>query len=116
MPEYYAMADALLITLKRDPVLSETLPGKVQSYMAAGKPVVGAIDGETARLVNEEALCGICCGAEDAEGLARIIRQMAADPAHRARCGENARRHYKENFRKERFFTTLEVVLKENSI
>lgn len=116
MPEYYAMADALLITLKRDPVLSETLPGKVQSYMAAGKPVVGAIDGETARLVNEEAMCGLCCPAEDAEGLARIIRQMAADPDFRARCGENARRHYRENFRKERFFATLEVVLKENSI
>ena len=116
MPRFYAMADALLITLKHDPVLSETLPGKVQSYMAAGKPVVGAIDGETARLVNEEAFCGLCCPAEDAAGLARIIRQMAADSAFRVRCGENARRYYKEYFRKERFFATLETVLQENSI
>ena len=116
MPKFYAMADALLITLKHDPVLSETLPGKVQSYMAAGKPVVGAIDGETARLVNEEAFCGICCGAEDAEGLADAIRETAADSARRAEYGENARRYYKEHFRKERFFETLEAVLQENCV
>jgi len=39
MPKFYAMADAMLITMKDDPVLSSTLPGKVQTYMAAGKPV-----------------------------------------------------------------------------
>ena len=36
MPAYYRMADAMLVTLKDDPVLSLTLPGKVQTYMAAG--------------------------------------------------------------------------------
>lgn len=116
MPEYYAMADVLLITLKHDPVLSETLPGKVQSYMAAGKPVVGAIDGETARLVNEEALCGICCGAEDAQALANAIQETAADGARRAQFGENARRYYREHFRKERFLETLEAVLRKNCL
>ena len=84
--------------------------------MAAGKPVVGAIDGETARLVNEEARCGICCGAEDAQGLANAIREMAGDDARRAVCGENSRRYYREHFRKERFFETLEAVLQENCV
>ena len=36
MPEFYARADAMLITLAADPILSLTLPGKVQSYMAVG--------------------------------------------------------------------------------
>ena len=116
MPGFYAMADALLITMGKDPVLSATLPGKVQSYMAAGKPVVGAIDGETARLINEEALCGACCGAEDAQSLARIIRDMAKSPERRRECGENARRYYREHFQKAHFMAELERVLKENCV
>jgi glycosyltransferase involved in cell wall biosynthesis len=39
MPQFYNMADAMLITLKADKIISYTLPGKLQSYMAAGKPV-----------------------------------------------------------------------------
>ena len=116
MPSFYAMADVLLITMGKDPVLSATLPGKVQSYMAAGKPVAGAIDGETARLINEEALCGACCGAEDAPALAEILRQMAADPEKRKEYGCNARRYYREHFQKTKFLVELERVLEENCV
>lgn len=116
MPDFYAMADVLLITMGKDPVLSATLPGKVQSYMAAGKPVAGAIDGETARLINEEALCGACCAAEDAPALAEILRQMAGDPEKRKEYGGNARRYYREHFQKTKFLAELERVLKENCI
>lgn len=116
MPSFYAMADVLLITMGKDPVLSATLPGKVQSYMAAGKAVAGAIDGETARLINEEALCGACCGAENAPALAEIIRQMAGDPGKRQEYGDNARRYYREHFQKTRFLAELERVLEENCV
>lgn len=116
MPAFYAMADAMLITLKDDAILSATLPGKVQTYMAAGKPVVGAIGGETARVVNEDAQCGICCVPENAAALAQAIRQIASSQQLRQRCGENARRYYQDNFRKEYFFETLEQVLQENCI
>ncbi|MBR4290125.1 MAG: glycosyltransferase family 4 protein [Oscillospiraceae bacterium] len=116
MPRFYAMADAMLITMKDDPVLSATLPGKVQTYMAAGKPVVGAIGGETAWLVNEEALCGLCGPAENAEELAKNIRQIASDDVWRAHCGENARRYYHEHFEKEQFFDVLETTLRRNCI
>ena len=116
MPAFYAMADAMLITMKDDPVLSATLPGKVQTYMAAGKPVVGAIGGETARVVNEEAQCGMCGAPEDAGGLAEIMLRIAEDDALRARFGGNARRYYQEYFRKEQFFAMLETVLKENCV
>ena len=116
MPAFYAMADAMLITMKDDPVLSATLPGKVQTYMAAGKPVVGAIGGETARVVNEDAACGRCCAPEDAKGLADIMLRIAEDDALRVRFGENARRYYQEYFRKEQFFALLETVLQENCV
>ena len=116
MPAFYTMADVMMITLKDDLILSSTLPGKVQTYMAAGKPVVGAIGGETAAVVNEEAKCGICCKPEDAQALAEAIRRLAADRELRVRCGENARRYYQEYFRKEQFFTMLEKVLQENCV
>ena len=116
MPAFYAMADAMLITMKDDPVLSATLPGKVQTYMAAGKPVVGAIGGETARVVNEDAACGMCCAPEDAKGLADIMLRIAEDDALSVQFGENARRYYQEYFRKEQFFALLETVLQENCV
>ena len=116
MPAFYAMADAMLITMKDDPVLSATLPGKVQTYMAAGKPVVGAIGGETATVVNEDAQCGVCCRPEDTAALAEAIRRVASDEVLRKTCGENARRYYQDHFRKDGFIATLERVLQENCV
>ena len=116
MPSFYAMADAMLITMKDDPVLSATLPGKVQTYMAAGKPVLGAIGGETARVVNDEAQCGMCCTPENAQELAQIMLRIAQDDELRGRFSENARRYYQQYFRKEQFFDMLETVLRENCV
>lgn len=44
MEIFYQMADAMIVTLKKDDIISMTLPGKVQSYMAASKPIIGAIN------------------------------------------------------------------------
>ena len=114
MPRYYAMADVFLVSLMKDPVLSLCLPGKVQSYLAAGKPVVGAIDGEAARVIRE-AECGMCAPAEDPETLAELIRRMAAQPELRKQYGENARRYYRAHFQKEKFISDLAAVLQENA-
>lgn len=114
MPKFYSMADAMLITMEKNTVLSETLPGKVQSYLAAGKPVIGAIDGETVRIV-DDADCGICCPAEDAAALARILRDCAAHPDRLSKYGENARNYYLKHFRKRDFIEALESVLRKNS-
>lgn len=114
MPRYYAMADVFLVSLVKDPVLSMCLPGKVQSYLAAGKPVVGAIDGEAARVIRE-AECGMCAPAEDPETLAELIRRMAAQPELRKQYGENARRYYRAHFQKEKFISDLAGVLQENA-
>lgn len=111
MPEFYAMADVLLVTLVADPVMSQTLPGKVQTYLAAGKPLVGAIDGETARVISD-ARCGLCGPAEHAAALAGNIRRAAVDPDLRKAWGCNARTYYEHNFRREYFMQTLTGVLR----
>ena len=109
MPKYYAMSDAMLITLKDEPVLSMTLPGKVQSYMAAGKPIIGAINGETAMVI-EEAQCGYCCGAEDAGGLAACVEKFVESDANN-QMGVCSRQYYEDNFQKGDFIEELERLL-----
>lgn len=108
MPDYYAMADAMLVTMRKDPVLSLTLPGKVQTYMAAGKPIIGAIDGETT-LVIETAGCGLCSGAEDAEALAENVRRFVG--MDKRMLGQHARAYYDTHFEKQVFLYRLERAL-----
>lgn len=110
MPRYYAMADAMLVTMKKDPVLSLTLPGKIQTYMAAGKPVLGAIDGETP-LVIRQAQCGLCGPAENGQILAENARAFVN--ADRQTMGANAYAYYADHFRKERFIDELEAALQK---
>ena len=110
MEGYYTMADAMLVTLKDKPVLASTLPGKVQSYMAAGRAVVGAIGGETASLI-QQARCGVCAAPEDGKALAAAIRQLLKNPERLTEYGENARDYYQKYFRKEAFLDTLCGVL-----
>ena len=98
MPKYYSMADAMLVTMKKDDVISMTLPGKIQTYMAAGKAIIGAIDGETATVIRESE-SGMCCSAEDSDALARIaIEFMECD--QRTKFGECSRAFYETNYSK----------------
>lgn len=115
MPAFYAMADVLLVSLIKDSGLSANLPGKVQSYLAAGKPIAGPIDGETPRIV-AEACCGVCTPAEDPQALAEAMRELAAQPEKLKAYGKNARRYYQDNFSKETFMKTLTDILRENCV
>src|SRR5690606_38425548 len=53
MPHIYSEASALLVTLKAEEIFALTVPAKVQSYLAAARPIVGALDGEAARIIAE---------------------------------------------------------------
>ena len=107
MPEFYSKADAMLITLAADPVLSLTLPGKVQSYMSVGKPIIGAIGGETKRVI-EEAECGFCGEAEDVEELVKNIEAFISEDTDRVMMGTKSREFYEKNFKEELFMDKLE--------
>ena len=106
MPEYYAMADAMLVTLTVDPLISLTLPGKVQTYMAAGKPIIAAANGEIA-LTLKEAGCGFCANAGDAAGLAEATRVFVQANTH-DQMGKNAREYYEKMFSRTAFMNVVE--------
>lgn len=109
MPAYYAMADAMLVSMKYDVSVNDTLPGKVQSYMAAGKPILGSIAGETP-LIIAEAQCGYCAPPEDAQAFAQIVRRFVATQ-DKATLGQNARAYYERHFTKQGLMDQLEAML-----
>jgi glycosyltransferase involved in cell wall biosynthesis len=98
MPRLFAGADALLVTLRRDPILAMTIPAKVQSYLASGKPVIAALDGEGAAVV-EQAGAGLCAPAEDPAALAMRVQALCElDSAARREMGRRGREYYMANF------------------
>lgn len=105
MPEYYAGADAMLVTLTDDPNVSRTLPAKVQSYMAAGKPIIAAANGEIPNVIRD-ADCGFCAAAGDAAGLADSVRKFLNLP-DRKQLGTRAKAYYRSHFTKDKFMNTL---------
>jgi glycosyltransferase involved in cell wall biosynthesis len=109
MPELFAGADALLVSLKADPVFSRTIPGKVQSYLAAGRPILAMLDGEGARIV-AEAGAGLTCAAGDWEALANNVQALvAAGAAERAEMGGRGRAYALREFSREPLLDRLEA-------
>jgi len=105
MPYYYSLADAFLITLKDNKSISYTLPNKVQSYLAAGKPILGAINGETAKVI-KDAGCGRTVSAENFKDFATIIKEFV-DLDNNDNLSENSKRFYLENYSKEKYLVNL---------
>tara|TARA_B110000014_G_scaffold260799_1_gene251276 strand:- start:814 stop:2028 length:1215 start_codon:yes stop_codon:yes gene_type:complete len=113
MPDYFSNADVLLATLRSHPVMRAWIPGKVQSYLACGKPIIGALDGSGAEVI-EESKCGYAVRAGDSEGLAKSILAMSQNnKKEREKMGLNAIRYYKENFDRDTLITRLEGYFKE---
>tara|TARA_B110000977_G_scaffold201714_1_gene297976 strand:- start:6263 stop:7516 length:1254 start_codon:yes stop_codon:yes gene_type:complete len=113
MPSFYMHADALLVSLKKDPVFSMTIPGKVQSYLMAGIPLVGMLDGEGAKVITEMN-AGLVCAAGDASGLSTAVLKMAAMSAvERRQLGLNGRAYAQKEFGRDLLMDRLEALLIE---
>lgn len=111
MKKYYELADAFLITMVDNEVVNSTLPAKVQSYMLAGKPIIGAISGEVKNVI-EEADCGLCCESLDYVSFAKIIKK-AYKSNSKEKWSKNSYKYYKENFEKDKCINDLEELFKK---
>lgn len=91
MPSFYRHAQALLVSLKAEPIFAMTIPGKLQSYLAAGIPILAMLDGEGAAVIRD-AGAGEVCAAGDATGLAAAALRLAAtSTAERKAMGQRGR-------------------------
>lgn len=116
MPSFYRMADACVLTLHVPgaPWISSTLPSRLQGYMAAGKPVIAAIDGSAAEVIAESG-CGASVSGTDSEGLARLMEDFIDNRPKYARCGESGRGYFRAHFMKGRYMDEIESLLREAS-
>jgi glycosyltransferase involved in cell wall biosynthesis len=111
MPSFYRHASALLVSLRKEPIFAMTIPGKIQSYLAFGLPVLGMLDGEGARVI-QEARAGFTCEADDAEGLAAIVARMASAPEReRTEMGARGAEYARREFDRDLLIEKLERIL-----
>jgi glycosyltransferase involved in cell wall biosynthesis len=90
-------ADACVAILKPVPLYATVYPNKVFDYMAAGRPVILAIDG-VIRDVVEDAGAGIFAAPGDPISLANAILTLADDPQKGHEMGLNGRRYVEQHF------------------
>ena len=111
MPSLFAHAQALLVSLKDEPIFSMTIPGKLQAYLAAGIPVLAMLNGEGAELVRRSN-AGLTCAAGDHTGLASAALQLSRmSAAERAAMGERGRAVCAEEFDRATLIRRLEHYL-----
>ncbi|AHF69201.1 glycosyltransferase [Pseudomonas cichorii JBC1] len=116
MPGLFAQADALLVSLKTNDVFEKTIPGKVQAYLASGRPILGMINGEAARVINESG-AGFACDSGDAQGLAAITRALAdAGQTQRESMGRAGRNYYEQHYAKGNLLMRLETLFRQATL
>ena len=92
---HFADADALLLHLGNDPLFDITIPSKTQSYLAMGRPIVAAVNGETAKLLLRSGAAIVVPPARPSD-LARAVIEMAdAPPSRRCRMGKTGADFYR---------------------
>lgn len=116
MPGLFAQADALLVSLKTNDVFEQTIPGKVQAYLASGTPLLGMINGEAARVIQESG-AGYACNSGDAQGLAAITQALAdASPEQRESMGRAGRNYYEQHYAKGNLMIRLESLFRDATL
>lgn len=111
MPAFFQEADALLVTLRKDPAFARTVPGKVPTYMSCGRPILAALDGEGSALI-EEAKAGFTVPSGDSQGLANIVIKMSQmSREERAQMGNSAKDYCETHFNRDQLFTQLVAIM-----
>ncbi|MFH1477924.1 MAG: glycosyltransferase family 4 protein [Verrucomicrobiota bacterium] len=113
MPSFFALADVMLVSLKREPIFALTIPAKIQSYLACGKAILASLDGEGARII-EEAKAGVAVSAENPQKLADAVKRLAelgSEPLQAM--GRNARQYYEAHFSRAHLLDDFERWLRE---
>ena len=113
MPSFFKHADVLLVSLKDHPIFSMTIPGKLQSYLAAGIPVVAMLNGEGSDVVKNSG-CGLACAAGDEFGLAdAVLRLSKMGVEERQALGRNGLSMSKREFNRQLLMNQLDGWLTE---
>lgn len=111
MPRYFAQANALLVSLTADELFTLTVPAKLQSYLACGRPILASLDGEGAEIIRE-AKAGTVVPPQSPEKLAIGARGLKAlSDEGREEMGRRGRHYFEQHFEREARLSELEELL-----
>lgn len=112
MPGFFASADVLLVSLKASPIFDLTIPSKLQSYLACGKPILASLSGEGGRIVRD-ANCGKAVDSGNPEALAQAALELSRlNQAELEQLGTNGLDYFKQNFDKQQLLSKLVSIFK----
>ena len=115
IPRFTELADALIVSLSDSPDLGLTVPAKVASYMAAGKPVLASMDG--AGFAAVQAAGGLSSPACDAAALAANLNRLyTMKPDDRAEMGRRAKEYYLAHYRRAELLRRLEEFILNGTV
>ncbi len=114
MPFFFKKADAMLVSLKDEPIFALTVPAKVQAYMASGKIILGVLNGEGNNLINDSK-CGLAVSAGDYQLLVKkAIELKNLSQENKKQMESNSINYYQTYFSKKMLFDKLELILKNS--
>ncbi len=119
VPLIYASCDVALIPLRRG-VTENSVPCKIYSIMAAGRPYIACVDrGSNVWKLTDTAGCGVCVEPEDGKALAEAVSQLQSEPAMARAMGRNGREYVMRHFAREaitdRYRVALEALIESQS-
>jgi colanic acid biosynthesis glycosyl transferase WcaI len=113
MPEFFHQADALLVSLKNEPIFAMTIPGKLQAYLMSGKPILAMLNGEGANIVAESG-CGITCSSGNWKCLAAAAQRLSTMPESELDAmGKKGINLSMKEFNREELISQLEIWMME---
>lgn len=113
IPSLIARADATLLTLKKEPIFAITVPNRLQSYLACGKPILASVDGEAAALISE-ANCGLVAPSGDiAHFIDNVEQFIHSTKEDKENWGTNARKFFLMHYERNQVMEKLNTLLKD---
>ncbi len=115
MPAFFRKADIVLLTLKSSDISKITVPAKLQAYLASGKIILGAIDGEANSIINDNKV-GLACKSGDFKLLSEnsiFLKNLSIE--ERLSMEKNSRNLYYKQFSKKVLLDRLEKLFITNS-
>ncbi len=110
---FFALADVLLVHLKREPVFEMQIPSKIIAYLACGRPILSAVHGVAAKIV-QDASAGVSCPSEDSLALSTQVRYLYEMPrSELEKMGQNGRQAYLAKYTRKIQVSRVESILKE---
>jgi glycosyltransferase involved in cell wall biosynthesis len=115
MPFYYSLADVMLVSLEPHPVFSAWIPGKVQSYLACGKPILALLSGAGADVI-KDSRSGLTIDSGKAEDLISKVEELTSmSETELLKMGNNALEYYDREFNRDKLISEFEYHLRNLS-